>query len=359
MKIDFLLIQLVLFISITTFNLNAQYLEVGDDPTKIEIAMTKQITYNGKSVSGYAWSHDGEWFLGANNDGGYIMDKNGIFLQNLPKKFNYSQAIIFYDNKRIFYGYQENNKRFYAIYNLETKLEKVLSIDPLKEFFMDISPQGEILTMQILAVARKSNYSFFAYNPENGSRQELGVISGDRIYYSNHENFCYLDNKNLLLLVSDNGAKLKKYDFLAKKFVSITSFALSSPTYLRLHDGRYIIVAIFWDTVYLYESGGALLGKFRAFFDRGGPKLNGDCADLIPGYNNFDRALAPNGKLLFLRMTKSGDQSGNSTNEIYLFNIKGQSVQFNLVNPKSSMKWSPQGDRILNGDMIVYLHKKN
>ena len=65
----------VLILLMAASGLFAQYLDVGDDPTKIEIASTKNIIYNGKPVGGYAWSHDGEWFLGANNDGGYIMDK--------------------------------------------------------------------------------------------------------------------------------------------------------------------------------------------------------------------------------------------------------------------------------------------
>ena len=179
MKRDKVLAMLVIFLGSAVGNLFAQYLDVGDDPAKIEIASTKNIIYNGKPIGGYAWSHDGEWFLGANNDGGYIMDKNGIFLQKLPRKFNYGQATLFSDNKRIFYDFWENKKHYYAIYDLETKQETVLQIDPLKEHFIDVSPQGDILFMQIIVVARKSSYSFFSFNPENGSRQDLGMI-GDR-----------------------------------------------------------------------------------------------------------------------------------------------------------------------------------
>ncbi len=151
----------ILFLALT--GLLAQYFDVGDDPAKIEIASTKNIIYNGKPVGGYAWSHDGEWFLGANNDGGYIMDKNGNFLQKLPRKFNYGQVTLFSDNKRIFYGFWENKKDYYAIYNRETKQETILSIDPPKEHFIDVSPQGDILLMQIIVVARKITYSFFSF----------------------------------------------------------------------------------------------------------------------------------------------------------------------------------------------------
>ncbi|MCJ7483772.1 MAG: hypothetical protein MUO31_12515 [Thermodesulfovibrionales bacterium] len=351
------LAMLVLFLGTAVCNLFAQYLDVGDDPEKIEIASTKNIIYNGKSVGGYAWSHDGEWFLGANNDGGYIMDKNGAFLQKLPRKFNYGQATIFSDNKRIFYGFQENIKHYYAIYNLETKQEKVLSIDPLKEHFIDVSPQGDILFMQIIVVARKSNYSFFSFNPENGSRQDLGIIEARLSYeYGNNR---YLNKYNLLLSVSDSGYKIKKYNFIEKKLAIITSHRTSSPTYSRLHDGRYVVVVTFWDTVYLYEAGGALQGKFQAFFDRGGPDKHGINPDLIPGYFSSDRALAPNGKLILLRMARIGGEGDNQTNEVYLFNLKGKSIKFSTPYPFSSTEWSPQGDRMLNGDLIVYLRKKN
>ncbi|MCJ7524780.1 MAG: hypothetical protein MUP71_06095 [Candidatus Aminicenantes bacterium] len=353
------MVVLGLFLGISVGNLFAQYLDVGDDPGKIEIASTKNIIYNSKPVGGYAWSHDGEWFLGANNDGGYIMDKNGAFLQKLPRKFNYGQATLFSDNKRIFYDFWENKKHYYAIYDLQTKQETVLQIDPLKEHFIDISPQGDILFMQIIVVARKISYSFFSFIPENGSRQELGVISGDRIYYSNFRNFRYLDINNLLLLVSDNGAKLKKYDFSVKKFINITSFELSSPTYSRLHDSRHVVVVSFWDMVYLYEASGALLGKFRAFFDRGGPDKHGINPDLIPGEEASNRTLAPNGNLILLRMARSGGEGDNQSNEVYLFNFKEKSVRFPMPYHSSSTEWSPKGDRMLNGDLIVYLRKKN
>jgi hypothetical protein len=343
-------------------NLFAQYLEVGDDPAKIEIANTKNIIYNGKPVGGYAWSYNGEWFLGANNDGGYIMDKNGAFLQKLPRKFNYGQVTLFSDNKRIFYNFWENKKYYYAIYNLETKQETVLSIDPQKEHFIDISPQGDILFMQIIVVARKSNYSFFSFNPENGSRQELGVISGVGIIdYIDFGNSRYLDNEKLLLIIleKNNGAKLNRYNFSTKKLSNITQFEVSSLTYSRLHDNRYVAVTSFFDMVYLYEVGGTLQGKFRAFFDRGGINKNGINPDLIPGEDASNRALAPNGNLILLHMARSDAEGDNQSNEVYLFNFKGKSVQFSIPYPTSSTEWSPQGDRMLNGDLIVYLRKIN
>ena len=225
-----IMVMLVLFLGTAVGNLFAQYLDVGDDPEKIQIASTKNITYNGNPVGGYAWSYDGEWFLGANNDGGYIMDKNGAFLQKLPKKFNYGQATVFSDNKRIFYNFWENNKRYYAIYNIQTKQETVLSIDPQKERFIDISTEGEILFMQVIVVSRKSTYKFVSVNPETNSRQELGVISGVSIY-NEFGNFLYLDKNNLLLLVSDKGARLKKYDFNLNKFFNIVDHKVYSPTF--------------------------------------------------------------------------------------------------------------------------------
>ncbi|MCX6556064.1 MAG: hypothetical protein NTW95_01300 [Candidatus Aminicenantes bacterium] len=352
-----IIVMLVLFLGMAVGNLFAQYLDVGDDPTKIEIASTKNINYNGKPVGGYVWSYDGEWFLGANNDGGYIMDKNGAFLQKLPRKFNYGQATLFSDNKRIFYNFWENKKYYYAIYNLETKQETVLSLDPQKEHFIDVSPQGDILFMQIIVVARKSSYSFFSYNPVNGSRQDLGIIEARLSYeYGNNR---FLDKENLLLMISDSGYKLKKCDFSTKKLSNITSFEVNSPTYLQLHDGRQVVVTTFGDMAYLYEAGGALFGKFRAFFDRGGPNQLGNNNDLIPGGNRFNRELAPNGKLILLTMEKAGDETGNPTDEVYLFNFQGKNIRFAIPYPNSSTEWSPLGDRMLNGDLIVYLRKKN
>ncbi len=213
MKKTIITILVILFLGTAVGNLFAQYLDVGDDPAKIEIASTKNIIYNGKPVGGYAWSHDGEWFLGANNDGGYIMDKNGNFLQKLPRKFNYYQVTIFSDSKRIFYEFEDINskKDYYAIYNLQTKQETVLTIDPQNERFIDVSPQGDILFMQIIVVARKSKYSFISYNPENGSRQDLGIIEVNLSYqYGDNR---YLDKRNFLLIISDSGFKIKKYDF--------------------------------------------------------------------------------------------------------------------------------------------------
>lgn len=352
------LFMLGLFLGIAVGNLFAQYLDVGDDPKKIEIASTKNIIYNGKPVGGYAWSHDGEWFLGANNDGGYIMDKNGDFLQKLPRKINYDHAGIFYDNKRIFYDFRENNKRYYAIYNIQIKQETVLSIDPQKERYIDISPEGEILFMQVIVVSRKISYKFHTVNPETNLKQDLGGVSGVSIY-NEFGNFHFLDKNNLLLLVSENGAKLKKYDFVTSKFINITPFEIGEPSFSRLRDGRHVITTIFDDSVYLFDAGGALLGKFSAFFDRGGQDQYGNDPSLIPGDNDSDRSLAPNGKMILIRMAKRSDESANSSLEIYLFNINGENTRFSMPIPMFSMKWSPQGDRLLNGNLLVYMRKKN
>jgi hypothetical protein len=352
------LIMLGLFFGIASGNLLAQYLDVGDDPEKIEVASTKKIIYNGKPVGGYAWSHDGEWFLGANNDGGYIMDKNGDFLQRLPRKFDYDHAVIFYDNNRIFYDFRENNKRYYAIYNIQIKQETVLSIDPQKERFIDISPEGEILLMELIVVSRKITYKFVTVNPETNSRQELGVISGVNIY-NEFGDYRYLDRNSLLLLVSDNGAKLKKYNFLTRKLFTIANFDCSKPSYLKLRDGRNVIVETFDDSVYLFEAGGNLLWKFSAIFDRGEPDQFGNNPDLIPGEDESDRALAPNGKLILIRMAKISDESANSSQEIYLFNISGKNIRFSIPIPMFSMKWSPLGDRLMNGNLLVFLRKIN
>ena len=349
---------LVLFLGTAVGNLFAQYLDVEDDPAKIQIASKKKPMYNGKPVGGYAWSHDGEWFLGANNDGGYIMDKNGIFLQKLPRKFNYYQVTIFYDNKRIFYDFDENKKTYYAIYNLKTKQETILAIDPLQESFIDVSPQGEILFVQEIVVSKKITYKFFSFNPELESRQELGIISGVSIY-NKFGNFCYLDKNNLLLLVSEKGARLKKYDFNTNKFTNIATNKVHSLVFDRLHDGRHVVATIVSDAIFLYELSGALLGKFQAFFDRGGSDEYGIDHDLIPGRHALDRALAPNGKMILIRMAESDNQSGSSSEEIYLFNLKGKSVRFLMPYPMFSFKWSPQGDRMLNGDLIVFLKKSN
>ncbi len=345
----------ILFLAWT--GLLAQYFDVGDDPAKIEIASTQNITYNGKPVGGYAWSHDGEWFLGANNDGGYIMDKNGIFLQKLPRKFNYYQVTLFSDNKRIFYELWENKKHYYAIYNLLTKQETVLAIDPQKEHFIDVSPQGNILFMKIIVVARKSNYSFFIFNPENGSRKELGVINADLDYeYGKNR---YLDREKNFLRVSDSGFKIKKYNFIERKLVNITSNRVSAPTYSQLQDGRHVVVVSSRDMVYLYDVGGTLLGTFRAFFDRGGQDKYGINLNLIPGYDASDRALAPNGNMILLQMDRIGGEGDNRSDEVYLFNLKGKSVRFPMPCPIFSFKWSPQGDRMLNGDLIVFLRRLN
>jgi hypothetical protein len=354
-----ILVLLVLFLGTAVSSLFAQYLDVGDDPTKIEIASTKNIVHNGKPVGGYAWSHDGEWFLGANNDGGYIMDKNGVFLQKLPRKFNYYQVTIFSDNKRIFYEFEDSvtSKDHYTIYNLQTKQETVLPIDSQKEHFLDISPQGEILFMQVVVVSRKNTYKFISFNTETGSRQELGVISGVRIYYVDFGNFRYLDKKNLILLVSDKDAELEKYDFTTNKFSNITTFEISKPSYSRLRDGRYVIATTSDDLVYLFEVNGTLLGKFSALFDRGEPDEYGINPDLIPGYDISDRALAPNGKLILLHMERRSGEGDNQSEEVYLFNFKGKSVRFSIPYPFFSSLWNSQGDRLLNGDLIVFLKK--
>lgn len=352
--------MLVLFLGTAVGNLFAQYLDVGDDPAKIQIASKKKIMYNGNPVEGYAWSHDGEWFLGGSKEGWLIMDKNGNFVQKLPRRFNFDQTTIFPDNKRIFCYFWEGKKHYYAIYDLQAKQETILSVDPQKEQFIDVSPQGDILLKHIIVVARKSRYRFVSLTPKTGIRQELGTIDVKAIVSIEHGSHRYLNNEKTLLWILEDSFKLIKYNFLTGQFVAITPSGIGVPKYLCLHDGRQVFaVSNGWDTVYLYEDSGTVLGKFRAFFDRGGPRANGHCADLIPGDSKSDWALAPNGKLIFLRMAESGDETGNSTDEVYLYNFQGKFVRFKLPYPLGQMKWSPQGDRMLNGDLIVYLRKIN
>jgi hypothetical protein len=351
------LVMLSLFLGTAVCNLFAQYLDVGDDPEKIQITSTKNVTYNGNPVGGYAWSYDGEWFLGANNDGNYVMDKNGVFLQKLPRKINYYQAKILYDNKRIFYDFYENKKRIYAIYNIQTAKETVLAIDSQKEHFLNISPFNDILLMQVVVVAKKSTYKFVSLDPNTGIRQDLGFIRGVRIYYSNSNNFYFIDKKNLLLLVSDNGATLKNYDFTVNKLSNITNFAISEPSYSLLHDGRHVVVATFDEKVCLFDTKGALLGKFNALFDRGEPDIYGINPDLIPGHSKNDLALAPNGKIIMIRMKRRGGDGENQSDEVYLFNFQGKNVRFIIPYPFFASIWNPQGDRLLNGDLIVFLKK--
>ncbi len=342
MKKTIITVLVALFLGAAADNLLAQYLDVGDDPAKIEIASTKNIIYNGKPVGGYAWSHDGEWYLGGSKEGWLIMDKDGNFLQKLPRKFNFDQTTIFPDNKRIFYYFWEGKKHFYAIYDLQAKQEIILSVDPQKEQFIDVSPQGDILLKQIIVVARKSRYRFVSLTPKTGIRQELGTIDVKAIVSFEHGAHRYLNKEKTLLWILEDSFKLIRYNFLTGQFVAITPSGIGVPKYLCLHDGRQVFaVSNGWDTVYLYEDNGTVLGNFRAFIDRGGPKPNGDCADLIPGEDKSDWALAPNGKLIFLRMAESGDQTGNSTDEVYLFNFQGKYVRFAIPYPTSSHKMEP------------------
>ncbi|MCX6557345.1 MAG: hypothetical protein NTW95_07965, partial [Candidatus Aminicenantes bacterium] len=125
--------------------------------------------------------------MGANKDGWYIMDKNGTFMQKLPRKSFYVRDWIFPDNKRIFYTFWENKKDHFAMYSLKTRKETVLPIDPSKELFVDISLQGEILFFEIVKIAKKVNYSFFLYDPENGSRTDLGMTD-QRVCYEDGDN---------------------------------------------------------------------------------------------------------------------------------------------------------------------------
>lgn len=351
------LILVGLFVLMSATGLMTQYLDVGDDSTKIQIASKKKIIYNGNPVVGEAWSHDGEWFLGGSKEGWLIMDKNGNFLQKIPRRFNFHQTTIFPDNKRIFYYFWIGKKHYYAIYNLETKQETLLSIDPLKEHFRDISPQGEILFVRELVISHKIKYEFVLFNPESGTKHELGTISGLDIY-SEFGDFRFINDNLLLLLVRDqNEARLKKYDFSKQKLINIADHEFYFPTFKRLHDGRDIAMTVAFDAVCLYGTNGKLLGKFTAHFDRGGPDNFGRIHDLIPGGDTSDLALAPNGKLILVRMYDISDESGNPTDEVYLYNLQGKYVRFELPYPFGQMLWSPQGDRMLNGDLILLLRK--
>lgn len=242
------------------------------------------------------------------------------------------------------------------MYSLKTRKETVLPIDPSKELFVDISLQGEILFFEIVKIAKKVNYSFFLYDPENGSRTDLGMTD-QRVCYEDGDNR-FLNKENFLVTIHENGFFIKKYNFTTKKYSAITLTRASQPFYMQLYDGRQVVaVTDDSDAIYLYDDSGKLLGKFRAFFDRGGPDQFGNNRDLIPSSNSSERELAPNGKLILVRMDEAGDESGNSTDEVYLYNFKGKYVRFELPYPLGQMLWSPQGDRMLNGDLIVYLRK--
>ena len=326
--------------------LYAEFVDLGSDPTKIEIAEIKDVAIeNGYEFS--AWSPDGNYFAvsNSNNQKTIIYKNDGI----LFKRFNGVIKSWSQDSKKILCTDAKISKTH--IYDILTGAQKDLdyfSYERCISFYKDNnyliyfarknSNGLKYADIKIRNIGTTEETKLFSTQASSSTKVnfDMKYFSDDKMFYTKYE---YPNSgrpeRYLYKLDLTKGREEKiKMDYYSRDFIQINNSKLIFIT----SDGKGIN--------YYLDENLKLIGKLA--YDINDVFLNKG-KEFVPGETivSIDENIVPNGKLVIL--TKGTyDYHENPVYEfLYIYDFKGNSKKLNVPKPVHLLGIAPNGYQVL------------
>lgn len=346
MKTIKLIMSTILALLVFGIGLYAEFVDLGYDPTKIEIAEIKNVAIE----SGYefsAWSPDGNYFAVSNssnkktiiykNDGilfkrfnGVIkswsqdskkilcidakISKNHIFdiltgAQKDLSYFSYERCISFYkdNNYLIYFARKNNNGLKYA----DIKIKNINTTEETKLFSTQASSSSKV------------NF-------------DMKFFSDEKIFYTKNE--------------FPNSGRPKRYLYkldLIKGTEDKIKLNYSIHDFIQISNNKIIFITSDVKGIYYFldenlnEFGKLAYDIDDIFLNQGKEFIPGETIVLI------DKNIVPNGKLIILTKGTFGYHENQIYEFLYIYDFKGNSKKLNVPKPVHLLGIAPNGYQVL------------
>jgi len=333
--------------------LSAEYLDVGDDPERLQIASTVQIAvpvdYEFKG-----WSPDGEFFAFARSMN--YTAKGGLDISKPDRTVIYSkagQAVKTIDGALVFWMPDSNSVlvtetiRNLYLYNLKTNSKKMIYI------FFDEPDEIKCLIPETGELIYRKSHDINKYN-FNTDKSELIYKSQNLTGF----NIQSITKDDLILicrkLENDGYDYLYKYNIPTKKLSKFFPEPILSDVYLfRTRTNKLIIYFDGNVCKYFIDEKGNTIFKFSSAVFKT-PKRYEEFST----YANIDYlSFAPNGRIFASTVGKFDDEvSSILSSDIYLINQSGKMKRLTDTPDKKELVlgWSPQGNKLIYCDSNKY-----
>jgi hypothetical protein len=346
MKTIKLIMSTILALLVFGIGVYAEYVDLGSDPTKLEIAEIKDV----KIESGYkyfAWSPDGNYFAVSNskiirtiiykNDGTMFKEFNGV-IRSWSK-----------DSKKIYCIDAKIGKNH--IYEILTGVQKDLdyfSYERCMSFYKDNNylvyftrkisnglKYADIKIRNINTTAEK-----ILFSTQASSNSELNF---DMKYFSD-ENIFYTKDE------FQNSGRPKRYLYkldLIKGTEEKIKLNYSIHGFIQLDNSKIIFITSDVKGIcYFLDENFQLVGKIAydiddVFLNKGKEFVPGETRVLI------DRNIIPNGKMVILTKGTYDYHEMPIYEFLYIYDFKGNSKKLNVPKPVHLLGIAPNGYQVL------------
>ena len=302
------------------------YLDVGDDPERIEVVEVKQVTTDG----GYypkSWSPNGAYIAVVKSGHTLLFDAEGKMIKEFDRTFrNWSL-----DSKKIICA---------GMWTVDVESGEKKKVTEEKGYDPAFLPSGDRVIFH-----SKDGLSIV----DTGTGQTETLINGpddnfSHIWYVSDDRIFYVKRKRKI----SSEFFLYRYNSITKEERKIYSYEVIAPVYLLTPKGEIVI-----------RSGPDPRSGDAIITDENGETIS-DMANFARGdWNIGFMDFSPNGKLLLFSEYVS-DGHAVSRDDLYIYSLDGKKKK-RITNTEtvieSDVKWSPNGDKIFftDDDENIYL----
>jgi hypothetical protein len=346
MKMIKLIMGVILAFLFFGIGVYAEFVDLGSDPTKIEIAEIKNVAIESGYVY-FAWSPDGNYFAISNSK-----NKKTIIYKNdgtLFKKFNGVIKSWSQDSKKILCVDAKIGKNH--IYDILTGAQKDLdyySYERCMSFYKDnnylvyftrkISNGLKYADIKIRNINTTVETILFSTQASSNSELnfDMKYFSDDKIFYTKDE--------------FPNSGRPKRYLYkldLIKGTEEKIKLNYSIHGFIQINSSKIIFITSDVKGIfYFLDENLQLVGKIAydiddVFLNKGKEFVTGETIVLI------DRNIVPNGKMVILTKGTYDYHEMPVYEFLYIYDFKGNSKKLNVPKPVHLLGIAPNGYQVL------------
>jgi len=311
-----------------------EYLDVGDDPEKIQIVETKVLVEG--NLGKARFSPDGEYISVKNEGKILILDDQGVKKYEIPKGF-FSRW--FPDSKKLFYHITFDEGYYFDL--TTGKSHKINYKRKEDGYLVDITVNNELVLYKSEYLSGKYMYKYyFAFiNALTGEIKNLGTFEGKIKTTSPMK---LIDHNCLLYVDRMKNSYFHRLNFSKKESLQFFSQTIEKFAIKNFPKGKFIITFESGITQFIMDKNLQITCKFKAVIPKGNDiKIWTD--DLIPS-NCI--SVSPMGKLFLVEMETGYLEDDAVSDGVYIFNCKGKHKKILDIEP-SYLDWSTKGDKLL------------